>query len=51
MIDNPLENRPMEPSIYLSKEDDRMAGIGKGTWETNVKVSHKFEVFLIYKQL
>lgn len=29
MIDNPFENRTMEPSIYLSKEDARMAGIGQ----------------------
>lgn len=29
MIDNPFENRAMEPSIYFSKEDARMAGMGQ----------------------
>lgn len=29
MIDNPFENRAIEPSIYLSKEDARMVGMGQ----------------------
>lgn len=51
MIDNSFEDRVMESSIYFSKENAKINGMGQRHLGDNEKASHKFEACLVYKQL